>query len=653
MNSFIGVLLSKLLKDEVRSGEVEYIKEAREIYEVLEYHFENEYPEKLLITQHPSEEAWMREYRRRRWQSPTMVATGRVYQFLQKIQQADDFKIRWTTDFEKTGIAEEVDGRDNTLKYYCDNKLPLYRDLEAWLFNSFLKTYLSDPNASVVVLPDFSEFVESPEEVLTLDWAKPYPQIICIDDILLEDENFILFEVEDWKDRSKRKWKQYLAVTIEGLVLFRQIGPFHDQSPFQVFEIPFAFEYLPVIKVGNIIYEEEDGHLVYESVLSPCLPAWNEVLFRTDDLNILFAVHALPQKWALKLSACKTCNGTGFTLNREKHKNECRECNGSGRASATPFSLLEINIDRSSAVNPTPTIPPIPPAGYIERPVDSVKLFQDDIVVKEYQGYKAIGLEILGQVPSSQSGVAKEYDRKELNTFCYSVCVHLATVFKTAVYHILSQRYAPLIDSGILTQERIQANIPVLTIPTDFDVLTSAVVSDMLAKAVSGKFSPIIVNGIEMDYVEKLYGENSPQKTYLKLVTQLDPLPFKNSDEKALLLNSGGCSKRDYILSENLTSFVTKLMNQDPEWVNLPYEEQMSALYILAGEKLTEINAGIVPIMPAEAPASDSGASVNLDRLPLQISQLSLAAQRAKDSGNEELYAVVNAKLNALLNKIA
>lgn len=653
-NSYLGILLSKLLSEEVREG-VEYIEEAREIYEALEVHFENEYPEKLLSTQHPSEELWMKDYRKRRWQTPTIAATGRVYQFLQKIQQADDFKIRWTNDFASTGIAEEVGGQNNTLSYYINERLPLYGSLETWLFSSFLKTYLQDPNALVVVLPDFSEFVENPEEVQTLDWSRPYPQIVCIEDLILENENWVVFEVEEYEDKQKKEWKQYLALTKEGLLLFRQIGPFNQDNPFKVYELPYQFDYLPTIKVGSVVYEEEDGHLVYDSVLSPCLPSWNEVLFRTDDLNILWAIHALPQKWALKLSTCKTCNGTGFGTNSQKQRTECRECNGSGRASSTPFSLIEVNVDKSTAINPSPAMPPLPPAGYIERPIDAVKIFQEDIITKEFQGYKAIGLEILGQIPSNQSGIAKEYDRKELNTFCYSVCVHLTTVYRAATYHILVQRYGSLVASGILTEDRIKAALPMLTIPTDFDVLTSAVVSEMLTKAVAGKFSPLIVHGIEMDYVEKLYGENSMQKQYLKLLTDLDPLPFKSVDEKTLLFTSGGCSKKDYILSANLTNFVTQLIKKDPQWSSKSFETQMAEVNALAEAKVKEINSGVVPIMDgsSSAPgAATGGDTIDLDRVPLAIMQLSLAAQRAKESGNDAMASVVNDKLNSLLAKI-
>ena len=60
MEELIGVLLSKLLDRKIREGRHDYIEEAREKAEELEYHFENEYPEKLLHTQHPSEEPWMK-----------------------------------------------------------------------------------------------------------------------------------------------------------------------------------------------------------------------------------------------------------------------------------------------------------------------------------------------------------------------------------------------------------------------------------------------------------------------------------------------------------------------------------------------------------------------------------------------------------------
>lgn len=599
MEEVIRVLYKTLLDQEIREGRCEYIKESREKAEALEYHFENEYPDKLLRTQHPSEEPWMREYRKRRWQAPTKVATGRVFTFLQKIQQADDFKIRFESDFKKTGIAERIANQSdpNTLEYYVKNLMPKVPSLETWLFNVFLKTYLQDANAVVAILPNLDDFIEEPETTSTLDWSRPYPQTFESDDLIYEEEDWVILKVEEYKDANKKEWEQFLAITKVGVFLFRQVSEYREMNPFKVFGIPFNFTYLPAIKVGNIIYEEEDGHLVYDSVLAPCLPAWNEVLFRTDDLNIMYAVHALPQKWALKLTPCKTCNGSGTIINQKHEQANCVQCNGTGRASSSPFGMMEINIDRISAINPNPIVPPVPPAGYIERPIDSVRLFQEDIIYKEYQGFKAIGLEILGQIPGSQSGIAKEYDRKELNTFCYSVSIHLARVYRLACFHILYQRYNNLFASSFMTDEKIQYALPDITIPTDFDVLTAATISGMLSEARRNGYNPIIVHGIEMDYVEKLYGENSVQKTYLKIVNALDPLPFKTTDEKTVLVQTNGCSKLDFVLSTNLPSIIMVLSQDDPAWYTKSLSEQRVDVYRMAGEKLALIEQNMVPIV--------------------------------------------------------
>lgn len=598
MEELIGIIVKHIMDEEIRDGRCEYIKEAREKAEVLEYHFENDYPEKLLRSQHPSEEPWMKAYRKERWQSPTKICTGRVYTFLQKIQQSDDFKIRFESDYKRTGIAEKVNSQPNTLEYYVRYNLPKTYKLETWLFNVFLKTYLQDANAVVAIMPEIKDFIEKPDQTTELDWSKPYPQIIESEDLLFENDKWVLWKTEEWKDADGKKWDQFLALTVEGLILFRQVRQYREANPIVVYTMPFNFMYLPAFKVGNIICEEEDGHLIYDSVLEPCLPAWNEVLFRTDDLNVMFAVHALPQKWALKMSPCKTCNGTGERINNKNEKAGCNDCKGSGRASTTPFGLMEINLDRVSAINPTPLVPPVPPAGYIERPVDSVRLFQEDIIYKEFQGFKAIGLEILGQIPAEQSGIAKQYDRKELNTFCYSVCVHLAKVYKMACYHIMFQRYNNLFSLNLITDDNVQNALPAITVPTEFDVLTASMISDMLSVARRDSYNPIIVHGIELDYTEKLYGENSNQLVYLKIINMLDPLPFKTSDEKSLLAETNGCSKEDYVLSVNLPAFVSKLTQENPTWFQKPILEQREDVERLAKEKLMQINASIVPIMP-------------------------------------------------------
>jgi hypothetical protein len=161
----------------------------------------------------------------------------------------------------------------------------------------------------------------------------------------------------------------------------------------------------------------------------------------------------------------------------------------------------------------------------------------------------------------------------------------------------MGQKYKSLFDSGLMTEEKMMNALPKITIPTDFDVLTSSAISGMLSEARKSAYNPIIINGLEADYVEKLYGENSPQKYFLKVNNALDPLPFRTTDEKIMLVAQGGCTKRDFVLSSNLTSFIIQLTEEDPMWVKRSLEEQRADVNAMADVKLAEINSGIVPIM--------------------------------------------------------
>ena len=216
------------------------------------------------------------------------------------------------------------------------------------------------------------------------------------------------------------------------------------------------------------------------------------------------------------------------------------------------------------------------------------------------------------------------------------------------------QRYNSLFSSSLLDSDKVMAALPQITVPTDYDVMTADMVAEQLSKAMTNKFNPLITAGIEKDYVEKLYGENSIQKTYLNILSQLDPLPFKTTDEKTVLLSSNGCTQLDYILSANLAAFVMQKVDEDAGWYDKPVQQQRADVYALAAEKQMEIKSGLVPLMDnmsdtASTPAEEAD---NLGKLPLAIQQLSLAAERAGKAGNTELFKTLNDKINNLLGEI-
>ena len=95
-----------------------------------------------------------------------------------------------------------------------------------------------------------------------------------------------------------------------------------------------------------------------------------------------------------------------------------------------------------------------------------------------------------------------------------------------------------------------------------------------------------------------MFGENSYQLKLLKVKTIIDPLPYMTSEEKLVLKDSMGCSELDYVTSAYLPAFVNQLLEADMMWLDKDRKIQREDVRKLAQDKLTEIKASIIPIMP-------------------------------------------------------
>lgn len=595
----IGAILSIILDDDTRLGKTKYLKCIREKYEEMEPHFDKDYPNELLKVQHPGEESWMRGYREARWTGLTTTSTGRIYTSLQKIEQSDDFKIKIETDPFKTGISEE-----NSFANYLMFQVPKFVSLQAWLFQVGLKDFLKDANALIVVLPDLEMWLKTHIDLTPEELAKPFPLIYDADDIIYKAESASIVKLEDWKDEKDIKRQQFLAFSANGVAHIRQVADYGDgPESLKVHELNIDLRGLyPCFNIGSVVSEVEDGKPVYDSVIQMCVPAWNEVLFRHSDLIINWALHGNPQKWEIIGKKCKTCNGAGRLPGQNGELNKvCGTCNGGGVSKGSPFGVVEIDIQQPNATNPSVPSIPTPPVGYAIRDTESLKAQKEDINDNLYLGFQAVGLELLANVPASQSGLAKQYDRKEINTFFHQVAKQLKVLYIKAADRIYSQRYLALglFDNNLLTPEKIKASHPDITIPTDFDILTTEIISNQLSQAKKDGYNPIITSGLEMDYTEKLYGEQSIPLQIMKTINALDPLPFKTEDDKLLLKDSMGCTELDYVTSAYIGTFVQELIDEDPEgFLYKKRKEQKALVKGLAEAKLREIKAGITPIVP-------------------------------------------------------
>ena len=586
---------SKLVNSpKIRKGETEYVKEIRSKAKALSPHFEKKYPAWLLDRQHPGEMAWQKVYRAHTWNSPTTAATGRVINACQKIQQADDFKIIWNSDPVETGIIEE-----NSLEKYCKERFPKYDSLENWAFTVYLKELFQDSNSVFLVLPDLNDFIEYQTPI---DFSvKPYPQLFDSDDIVYRKEKELVVKLEELEIDGKR-WDRFLCVTMEGIVLaiqFQDYAP--DVNAFKFFSQDYAFKDFPVTIAGKKIDEVEEQMPIYDSFLEPCIASWNKACYRSTDLEVNWAQFGNPQYWRLKNDECKTCKGTGYVFARKTNEQiQCSQCIGTGQGSdGSPFTQIELRLPKSSATDPNPVTPITPPAGFIERTAanESIKSLTEDEERQIYKGLQAIGLELLASVPLPQSGVAKQYDRKEINTFFYQVQDLVIYGIRHTALLISNLIHSNLGETIGLSDEKRLKEIPKITPAVDFDILSMEVLTANLSQAKKDHYNPIIIAGMERDYTAKLYGEDSQELMFIEVAMKLDPLPDKTTDEKVILRDSNGCTELDFILSNYMNSFINLKIEEDPKWLYKKLSEQRTDLNTLAVQKQTEIKAGLRPIM--------------------------------------------------------
>ena len=558
--------------------QTDYHEEVREIYEALENHFDDDYPRRLLESTRPNEEEWMKLERERVWECPSRVPIKRVENLLTKIRQADDFRINWLENEIQTGIAQ-----DNSFREYCEKKLPVYGSLEDWLFQTFQRYYLSDPNALIWVAPK----VDDIREGFNLD--KPFPQLIESEDIVELGESYAVWKIEE--DKKKRiKYFGACDETTFYYVTYEQGQT--DKISIAVYPI---FSSYPIHTVGSVVYEVEDYTVIYESIVQAAIPEWNQALRRADDNNILWIKQAYPKEWEYKSTACKTCKGSGRGKGSET---TCKSCNGSGNdVVETPFQKIVISIPKTNALtneNQLTNIP-TPPAGIIERDLATIKEFGVEIQLRLYNGMRALGLEYLFENPLAISGEAKIQDKKEVHTFLYQVAVHYVTVYSWVAKELYLQKYSVL--PNLLTDERINQNLPKITIPTDFDIYTAAEIADALAMARDKGFGPEISNGLERDLLIKQYGEGSMAVKKNEIRQRLNPLPNYKPDEIALLKESGMVSDVDAMLAVKIDYFTNLLAAQDDKWWEKDFLQKKADLEALAkaeAEKISQKQIGRV-----------------------------------------------------------
>jgi hypothetical protein len=525
--------------------------ETVEMAEAMCIHAEGIYPKKMIEERRPSESMSVKNYREKIWKPITKPIFNKVITELNKIRRSSDWSIKYDQSKLPPRIVPE-----ESLEEYCERKYPFFGSVTNWVFKILLAGYLKDSNALIAVMP-------VDREIIPNEYLKPFGFIYTSDQVIdFKQDDFAVIKSTDkviYKDDQGAKYfgDVYYIFTQKSVQRWEQS---RGSRTFTLgWEYFHNLGYLPVFRVEGLYKKSLDGTFIFESRLSSMLPRLDEALREYSDLQAEVVQHVFNEKWEMISDDCGTCKGkgkikgVGFNAKEEN----CQECEGTGARQRGPFSKLMVRMPMAGENQSIP----VPPAGYIEKNVEIVKIQDERIEKHEFKALSAINMEYLAETPMNESGTAKEVDKDSLNNFVHSIAEDIVASMDKLYKILCDYRYSIILPN---TEER-EDLLPYINVPEKFDLLSSTYLEDQIAKQKENKGNPIIINAMEEDYANKKFIADSVLRQKVLLSLKLDPLSGVNDDDKMVRLSNGGITKATYIISSNIQEFIERAIDEKGE----------------------------------------------------------------------------------------
>lgn len=553
------------------------------MYKDMRVHADGEYPSTLIDERRPNESDRIKEYRQTIYEPITKDTVQRVLSSLTKIRRSVDWSVRHPSENYPSSIPE-----GERLHDYADKRLPLMDSLENWLFTIALKNDLLDANAICLFVPKRTDISEG-------EYLEPFPIIYNSPQVVewIPNELLIVKQTEETENldgsEDENARQAWLVVTTTTLQRWEQ-GDGYNMT----YEYEHQLGILPAFKLGGQYFRSMGKTILFESRISPMLPRLNDAAREYSDMQAEVVQHIHSEKWVWASNKCPKCQNaagvpTGF-INSEKDKKRivCPNCKGNMLVPSSPYLNLVVrptneNLGESSA--------PIPPAGYITKPVDIVKIQDERIDKHLFKALSSINMQFLDQTPLNISGKGKEVDRDELNNFVYSIAEDLVRILEQSYAIIATYRYHLLV-----AENKLRKLLPDIKVPEKYDLLSADYLTAEIKSVKEAGVNPIIINTLEAEFASKKFYTDPTIRDMVVTILRLDPLPGRSEDDKMVMLSNGGISKLNYYISSNLTQLVRTLMEANKGFLILEREQQFQKVVAQAEKEVKEMTAAKVDI---------------------------------------------------------
>lgn len=579
-----------------------------ELAEKLRVHADGKMPRTLITERRPNESDKIKEYREKIYVPITKRTISKVFSSLEKIRRSQDWNVQYDAEKVQTLIKD-----DETLEQYCEFNYTHFTSITNWAFSVLLRKYLIDANGIVAVIPE-----QMPES--TTEYVKPVAMFFDSEQIMyyVEGECVVLKsrDTSTYYTHGGRRVNNggaiYYVLTKNEFAKYEQISAKEfDESCIYRHDIGE----LPAFKVGGVYHSRKNNDTIYESRIAGMIPSLDEAAREYSDLQAEILQHIHSEKYVFANNDCPVCNGTGqeYIIEKDEKTGEdvvkgtkvCHHCHGRGSVSnVSPYGEYVINAAKFGEQQL-----PTPPIGYVTKSTDIAKFEDEHVRQHIYDALAAINMEFLAETPLSQSGVAKAYDKDELNNFVNAVAEDIVRILDNIYMFINEYRYNTLIANP----DDRKAMLPKINVPTKYDILNTSVLMAELKNARDAQAHPMILRELEIDYAKKQFNTDPEIAHMIETTFNLDPLFGMSDESKMTMLQNNGITELDYIVSCNITAFVLRAIREDKDFYSRDYKKQMDVLKKYA-EEVQKANEPVNA--PTFADVVDNSSNPNPDDEP-------------------------------------
>lgn len=541
----------------------------------MRVHADGIFPEALINERRPNETELVLAYRKKIFVPKTKPYFSKIESTLQKIRRSSD----WSIKYPETSFDKIVEGEK--MMDYAEDNYPVFRSVTNWAFSLLLRNYLIDSNALLLVAP-----IEMPQA--ENEFLKPVATIFNSVDVLyfVEGDYAVLRNKIGAKYGNNKDGESFYIVTTLYIARYDQINGRGEYG------VAFYHEHgmpeLPVFKLGGIVIDVYGNHSLYESRISGILPEFNEALREYSDLQAAKVLHLYPERWEYTQNECIRCKGVGTqveTVDGNPCHVECKTCGGGGYVAAGPYSKMLIKPAAADQLQL-----PTPPAGFVEKDVEIIKVQEQGVQDHIYNGLAAINFEFLAERPLAVSGIKTALDGDEMNNTVHAVAEDMVRIIDKVYWLIALYRY-----STQYTPAEIYEMLPDIAVPEKYDILSTKYFDEQLTSAKANKLNPAILNAMEVSYATKAFNNDLEIAEHVGLILKLDPLAGITEDDKMSRLSNNGITKLDYIVSSNINKFVNEAVEANADFHDLDTTKQKEIIYKMALEQQAGEVSALIP----------------------------------------------------------